>query len=133
MKIVKNKGMIISLMLNILLVGVTIIFFVKANDTKRMLNTRILSSHSYIPKCDSKKWDSSSPKGYYLFTKDDQSIEVTTFQEEIVLSSKYKFIGNGVYELSDSKGYIVAKDQGLDIYLKESNPLVFESYLIFDK
>lgn len=129
----KNKGMILSLILNILLIGTTITFFVKANDTKLMLNTKILSSHTYIPKRDSKKWDSSNPKGYYLFTKDDQSIEVTTFQEKIILSSKYKFIGNGVYELSDSKGYIIAKDKGLDIYLKESNPLVFESYIIFDK
>lgn len=80
-----------------------------------MLNTRTLSAHYYIPKRDSKEWDSSSPKEYYLFTKDDQSIEITTFQEKVVFKSKYTFIGNGTYELSYSKGYIVAKDKGLDI------------------
>ncbi|OJG16565.1 hypothetical protein RU96_GL000032 [Enterococcus canintestini] len=110
-----------------------LVFFVKANNTQLMLDTRSLSTHSYIPKRDSKKWDSSNPKGYYLFTKDDQSIEITTFQGKIVFKSKYTFIGNGVYELSDSKGYIVAKNKGLDIYLKERNPLIFESYITFDK
>lgn len=133
MKIVKNKGMIFSLILNLLLIGAMFVFFVKVNDTKLMLDTRTLSAHSYIPKRESKGWDSSSPKGYYLFTKDDQSIEITTFQERIIFKSKYSFIGNGVYELSDSKGYIVAREKGLDIYLKEKNPLIFESYLIFDK
>ena len=133
MKIGKNKGMIFSLILNLLLIGAMFVFFVKVNDTKLMLDTRTLSAHSYIPKRESKEWDSSSPKGYYLFTKEDQSIEITTFQEEIVFKSTYRLIGNGVYELSDSKGYIVAKDKGLDIYLKEKNPLIFESYLIFDK
>lgn len=133
MKIGKNKGMLFSLILNLLLIGAMLVFFVKANNTQLMLDTRTLSTHSYIPKRDSKKWDSSNPKGYYLFTKDDQSIEITTFQGKIVFKSKYTFIGNGVYELSDSKGYIVAKNKGLDIYLKERNPLIFESYITFDK
>jgi len=97
------------------------------------LTNKTLSPHTYIPQKNTENWDTSSEKGYYLFINDDNTVQVKTFKQEVVLDFNYTFIGNGVFKLSDNKGYIIKMKNGLKLELSNDNPLVFKDYVLFDK
>lgn len=130
----KNKKVIIiSVVLNILLLCGLIYFTVENQSLKSSLNKTKLPSHSYIADHEGKNWEADDPTGYYLFTTDDEGIKITNFGQEELFTAGYTAIGNGVYKLENDLGYLLESKGKLKVKLNQSDPLIYETYEIFDK
>ena len=123
----------LSILLNITLLFILFALLLKNKAFNELLNEPNIPSHSYIPKKANNKWDSESNKAYYMFINDNNHVEFKTFKGKTILEDTYTLIGNGVYKLNNTDGYLINKDNSFEIQLSKKNSLIFKEYIIFDK
>lgn len=122
-----------SVVLNVVL-GLGIVFGdVQTYQSQKQLDKTWLPPKTYVGKHDEEKWAGDDPRGYYLFSEEDHSIKVMTFQQKQLLKADYVFVGNGVYELEDDLGFIVVNREGIELKLNEKNPLIFAEYVVYSE
>lgn len=103
----KKYALWISLTLNVIFLFFLISLQIQKIDFENTLDLQTLKTHTYIPKRESKYWDTGNEEAYYLFADEPNNVRFTTFKQEIILELGYHFIGNGVYKLENDAGYII--------------------------
>lgn len=126
----RQTKIILTLVMLSLFVLTSFALYQKSNLENILANKEL--SGTFIPvREDKEAWEAESDLSYYVFA-DESSITIETFNREVLLAADYAFIGNGVFLLSDNKGYILRSTEGLTFDLTEEYPhIVFNEYQYF--